>query len=308
MKPFKSILDFQAHFNTDEKCRQELENERWGDTPYCPFCASINVCRFSTGKMFKCREKECRQKFTVTVGTIYESSKIPLTKWFVAQYLLTIHSKGISSLQLSHFLGITQKSAWYLTHRIRQTFKDVSADQLCNIVEFDETYVGGSLANKHKSKRIKKGGGTSHKTMVFGGLERQGKLITKVIPQTEMYQIGETIKQILSPDATMVTDEHHAYKKIGLQFNHKLINHSAKEYVRKEDISVHTNSIEGYWNLLKKQIDGIHHFVSPKHLQRYCNESSFRYNNRGASQDRRFAMALQNINGNLPYKTLIAKQ
>jgi transposase-like protein len=207
MKAFKSIIDFQAHFNNDEKCRQELEQERWGDTPYCPFCASINVCRFSTGKLFKCREKECRQKFTVTVGTIYESSKIPLTKWFLAQYLLTIHSKGISSLQLANFLGITQKSAWYLTHRIRESFKVLAPEQLENIVEFDETYIGGSLSNKHKSKRTAKGG-TTHKEMVFGALQRGGKLITKVIPQTEIYQIGETIEQILAPDSTMVTDEH----------------------------------------------------------------------------------------------------
>lgn len=306
MKAFKSIIDFQAHFNNDEKCRQELEQERWGDTPYCPFCASINVCRFSTGKLFKCREKECRQKFTVTVGTIYESSKIPLTKWFLAQYLLTIHSKGISSLQLANFLGITQKSAWYLTHRIRESFKVLAPEQLENIVEFDETYIGGSLSNKHKSKRTAKGG-TTHKEMVFGALQRGGKLITKVIPQTEIYQIGETIEQILAPDSTMVTDEHHAYKKIGLKYNHRLINHRAKEYVREEDILVHTNSIEGYWNLLKKQIDGIHHFVSPKHLQRYCNESAFRYNNRTTTQDQRFSLALQNINGNLPYKTLIGK-
>lgn len=306
MKPFKSILDFQKAFNSEDKCREYLEAQRWNGTPACPFCGSINVCRFSTGKIFKCREKQCRKKFSVTVGTIYENTKIPLTKWFLATYILSVHSKGISSLQLASWLGVTQKTAWHLNHRIRVMLTENAPELLEGIVECDETYIGGSLKNIHASKKAKLKG-LDNKTMVFGAVQRSGKVRTKVIPQTNLENVSNAIEEFVLPDSTMVTDEHHAYNKVGKKYNHKKVNHRDKEYVRIEDISVHTNNIEGYWNILKKQIDGIHHSVSPKHLQRYCNESAFRYNNRALLQDERFAVALANCNGSLPYKALINK-
>ncbi len=306
MKTFKSILDFQKEFSSEEKCREYLEQQRWNGTPACPFCGSINVHRFPNGKIFKCREKGCRAKFSVTVGTIYENSKLPLTKWFLATYILSVHSKGISSLQLASWLGCTQKTAWHLNHRIREMLTDKAPELLEGIVEVDETYVGGSLKNIHAKKKEKLKG-LDNKTMVFGAIQRGGKVRTKVIPQTNLENVTEAIEGFVALESTMVTDEHHAYNKVGKKYNHKKVNHRDKEYVRKEDILVHTNNIEGYWNILKKQIDGIHHSVSPKHLQRYCNESAFRFNNRVLLQDERFAAALANCNGNLKYKTLIGK-
>jgi transposase-like protein len=307
MKTFKSILEFQKEFSTEEKCREYLEQQRWNGTPACPFCGSINVHRFPNGKIFKCREKECRSKFSVTVGTIYENTKLPLTKWFLATYILSVHSKGISSLQFAGWLGITQKSAWHLNHRIREMLANNAPELLEGIVELDETYIGGSESNKPLHKRKVKGG-TSNKAMVFGAVERNGKVKTKVIAQTTATNIVEAIKETVAPNSTMVTDEHVAYKSLKGEYNHKKVNHSIKEYVRKEDILVHTNNIEGFWNILKKQIDGIHHSVSPKHLQRYCNESAFRYNNRKTLQDERFANALKNCNTVLKYKTLTGNE
>lgn len=307
MKTFKTILEFQKEFSTEEKCREFLEEQRWNGTPACPFCGSLNVCRFSNGKVFKCREKECRKKFSVLVGTVYENTKVPLTKWFLATYILAVHSKGISSLQLATWLGVTQRTAWYLNHRIRKMLSINDPELLEGIVECDETWIGGSFANKHASYKAGKTG-LENKTMVFGAVQRKGKVKTRVIPETTIENVTKAIEDFVAPNSTMVTDEHRAYNKVGEKYNHKRVNHREKEYVRTEDIKVHTNHIEGYWNILKKQIDGIHHSVSAKHLQRYCDENAFRYNNRELFQDERFATALSNCHGALGYKNLIGKE
>src|ERR1700710_33600 len=200
MKTFKNIFDFQAHFSTEEKCREELELQRWGNTPACPCCGSTNVKRFATNnRIFKCREKQCRNKFSVTVGTIYENTKIPLQKWFLATYILAVHSKGISSLQLASWLGVTQKTAWHLNHRIREMLTVTAPELLEGIVEIDETYVGGSQSNKHASKRTVRGGAKG-KNMVLGAVERGGNVRTKVIAKTDAENIIPTIKEFVATD------------------------------------------------------------------------------------------------------------
>lgn len=307
MKTFKNILDFQKEFYTEEKCRAYLEQQRWNGTPACPFCGSLNVCRFKNGKIFKCREKGCRAKFSVTVGSIYENTKIPLTKWFLATYILSVHSKGISSMQLATWLGVTQKTAWFLNHRIREMLANDVPELLEGVVEVDECYIGGLESNKHKSKRTTRGG-TKNKTMVVGAIQRDGKLKTKVVKDTSTENVSKVVEEFVAHESTMVTDENYVYAQVGKKYNHKKVNHGEKEYVRHEDIPVHTNSIEGYWNILRKQLDGIHHSVSPKHLQRYCDENAFRFNNREAFQDERFATVLANCNGRLKYEDLTAKE
>jgi transposase-like protein len=304
MKTFKSILQFQKEFDTDQKCRTYLELQRWGNTPACPHCGSINVCRFANGYIFKCREKQCRKKFSATVGTVYESSKIPLTKWFLAMYIITNHSKGISSYQLAKWLDVTQKTAWFINHRIRESLTEKQPELLYGVVEVDETYVGGKVGNKHKSKR-KDAGKFDNKTMVFGAVKRNGKVTTKVVPNTTKESLINAVKESVEQGSTMVSDENMSYSSLSENYNHVSVNHGKEEYVRG---AAHTNTIEGFWSLLKRQIVGIHHSVSGKHLQRYCHEASYRYNNRALAQDERFADALTKCEGRLKYQDLITSK
>lgn len=301
MKTFASILEFQKEFDTDEKCRVFLEQQRWGNDAACPFCGSLNVTRLKNGKRFQCNEKECRNKFSVTVGTILQSTKIPLTKWFLAMYILSNHSKGISSLQLASWLNITQKSAWYLNHRIREMLKDNDPQLLTGIVEVDESFIGGKLKNRPKSKRnIEK---FENKTMVFGALQREGRVVTKIVDSTKAEDLIQAVRENVEKDAIMVTDENRSYIQLKKEYKHVAVNHTEEKYVIG---AAHTNTIEGFWNLLKKQINGIHHSVSPKHLQRYCNEASYRYNRRYSKQDTRFNNILLNCEHRLKYKDLIS--
>jgi transposase-like protein len=301
MKTFKSILEFQKHFNTDAKCREYLEQQRWGDTPCCPFCAVENVTRLKDGKRFQCNEKLCRKQFSVTVGTIAENTKIPLTKWFLAMYILSNHSKGISSLQLASWLDVTQKTAWFLNHRIREMLADNDPELLSGIVEVDETYVGGKISNKHVSKR-KELSKFDNKTMVFGAVAREGKVVTKVIPNTTKESLLNAVHEFVEEGSFMVSDEHVGYKQLKKHYKHARVNHSKQQYVKG---AAHTNTIEGFWNILKKQINGIHHSVSPHLLGAYATEAAYRYNHRKLTQDERFAKALRQCNGRLKYKELI---
>lgn len=302
MKTFKSILAFQKHFNTDEKCREYLEAQRWGGTPCCVFCGSTHVSRLKRDtRRFQCNEKECKKQFSVTVGTIAENTKIPLTKWFLAMYILSNHSKGISSNQLASWLDVTQKTAWFLNHRIREMLTEKAPELLRGVVEVDETYVGGKLSNKHKSQRKDKNK-FENKTMVFGAVEREGKVYTKIVEDAKEKTLSNEIDKIVDTTSIMVSDENAAYNNLVNKYSHVSVNHSAGEYVRR---AAHTNTIEGFWSLLKRQIVGIHHSVSPKHLQRYCNEAAHRYNTRHLAQDERFSLALSNCDGRLKYNDLI---
>lgn len=308
MTHFRNIIEFTNYFNSEEVCRQYLENKRWGGVITCPFCQSQNIYRFSDGKRFKCADKTCNKKFTVTVGTIYENSKIPLQKWFLAMYLIGNHKKGISSCQLARDLGVTQKSGWFILHRIRDMYIDKSAQKFENIVEVDETYVGGKMKNKHKSVRNKAHAeNRSHadnKTSVVGLLER-GTGVKTHVWNPKKQTLKDMVRQHVDNNANLITDSFIAYRGLNKEYaSHEFVDHSKDEYVRGD---FHTNSIEGFFSQLKRSIYGIYHQVSPKHLHRYCIESAYRYNTRKILDVDRFELSITSCEGRLKYKDLIAK-
>ncbi|MGA3013102.1 MAG: IS1595 family transposase [Bacteroidales bacterium] len=303
---FTNLYDLREYFSNETICRTYLEEFRWNGKPICPFCNSEKPYKLADGKTYKCSNKDCRKKFTASVGTIFENTKIPLSKWFTAMYLVTSHKKGISSLQLHRDLGVTQKTAWFINHRIREMLKDKAPELLANMVEVDETYVGGKEKNKHKSKRAKgtQGRSTETKTVMFGILERDGKVIAQKVPDAKRKTLQDIIKAKVKEGSTVVSDEWKGYNKLPEKFKHLRVNHSQDIFVAG---IAHTQSIDGFWSLFKRGIFGIYHNVSEKHIDRYVTEFAQRYNTRTTTETERFNFFLSQCEGRLKYKDLIKK-
>lgn len=301
LRDFDSLIQLLDYFTTEEKCEQHLAVIRWNGVPTCPYCGSerVNSLKGAT-KRYKCYR--CRSQFGVKVGTIFHKSPLSLRKWFVAIYLVTAHKKGISSCQLARDLDITQKTAWFVLQRIRESYNNI-AEKFTDTIEIDETYIGGKEKNKHANKRLENTRGGHTKTPVLGILERNGKVFAVPIKDRKAKTIIPIMEDTVKAGSTIYTDEFKGYISLSKNYNHEFVNHSASEYVSG---NVHTNGIENFWSLLKRGIDGIYHHVSDKHLKRYVNEFTFRFNNRNLSEGSKFDVALANVNNKrLDYKTLI---
>lgn len=301
---FTNLYDLREYFRNETICREYLERFRWNGNPVCPFCNSDKPYKLSDHRTYKCSNKDCGKKFTATVGTIFENTKIPFSKWFVAMYLITSHKKGISSLQLHRDIGVTQKTAWFINHRIREMLKDKAPELLGNLVEADETYVGGKEKNKHKDRRIgnTQGRSVENKTVMFGLLERKGNVRAQRVPNAKKQTIQPIIKKSVKDGSTVITDEWKGYNRLYAEFIHLRVNHSKDVYV---DGIAHTNNIDGFWSLLKRGIIGIYYSVSEKHINRYVDEFAQRYNTRDTTEADRFNYFLSKCEGRLKYRDLI---
>tara|TARA_R110002126_G_scaffold54919_10_gene148220 strand:- start:3989 stop:4894 length:906 start_codon:yes stop_codon:yes gene_type:complete len=294
---FNSIIDLIKAFPTQQSCIDHLEELRWNGNVVSPFDSESKVYNCK-GNKYKC--KNTGKYFNVKTNTIFDNTKIELQKWFLGIWLVTSHKKGISSLQLGRDLNITQKSAWFMLSRIRQCFGIDNDTQLDNEVEADETFVGGKNKNRHANKKIK--GSSDDKAPVLGMVERSGKVIAKKIPNTTYETLSIEILKSVKETAKLYTDEYTSYKRLKRVYDHQVVKHSQYQYVQGR---VHTNTIEGFWSLLKRGIFGIYHFTSKKHLQLYVDEFVFRYNSRTSSEAMRFNLFLQNTENRITYKELI---
>jgi len=307
---FKNLRELILSMPDEKTCREYLASQRWQDSkPICPHCGYTGkIYTIEGGKKYKCGSPECYKKFSITVGTIFEASNIPLVKWFTAIYLITAHKKGISSYQLGRDIGVSQKSSWFMLHRIRELMRVKQPVKLDNIVEVDETYIGGKMGNMSKSKRKHLRDNDmvgTMKTGVMGLIERGGELKYIQINQaTDVATIQGIVKANVDKDAVVITDSFASYVGLNKVFAaHEAVNHTNDEYVR--DKVFHTNSVEGAFSLLKRGIIGIYHQVTPKHVLRYCDEFAYRYNSRKIKDAQRFTISLRNVEGRLTYKQLV---
>lgn len=292
-------------YNDETKAREHLEAIRWPDGPICPHCGSVDNAKRMEGKatrpgLLNCRD--CRKQFSVTVGTVFERSKIPLTKWLACSYLMASSKKGISSHQIHRTLGVTYKTAWFMTHRLRESMRDTSTDQLggagsSGIVEADETYYGKTVEGK--GERLAK------KQKIVALVERKGRVRAYHVERVTAATLKPILEKQISPTARLMTDGAGLYKVIGTGFaSHETVDHSIGEYARGD---VTTNSVEGFFGILKRGLRGIYQHVGKEHLHRYVNEFAFRYNYRVAleiNDVERAQLMLEGIGG----KRLMYKQ
>jgi transposase-like protein len=286
---------YAPQFSDEDKAREYLEKLRWANGIECPHCGSIDghypLKAKATSKepvrkgVWKC--KQCRKQFSVTVGTIFERSHIPLNRWLSAIYLLCSSKKGMSAHQLHRTLGITYKSAWFMAHRIRYAMtQKPSINKFKTIVEIDETYIGGKA-------RGKRGRGSANKVPVVALVERNGNVISKHVDRVTAKNLKAVLKENVDKNATLMTDDFPSYRYLNFP-KHKIIKHSEKEYVQG---NIHTNTIEGFFSLLKRGIIGVYHHVGKNHLHRYLSEFDFRYNARKVKDDIRTNVAIINSRG-----------
>jgi transposase-like protein len=291
MEKPKTLLEAIQHFSNEQVCIDAVAKMRWPNGAECPACLAKEPYYLKTQKRFKCRD--CRRQFSVKLGTIFEDSPIPLQKWLPAMWMITNCKNGVSSWEIHRALGITQKSAWFMLHRLRLAMKDNSGTKLGGkddggAVEVDESFFGGKMRNMHRDKRERYAavtghtGGATGKTIVVGLLDRDAREVrAKVIPDTKRETLQAEIFKNVKYGSAVYTDNAVPYDNLRWKYIHEVVDHS-QEYVRGQ---VHTNGLENFWSLFKRHLRGTYVAVEPFHLDRYLDEQMFRYNNRQKPMD-----------------------
>jgi transposase-like protein len=303
----KTLQQAIIFFADADNCLNYLVARRWPNGVICPTCGRDDVSFLANQRKWQCKSAHKRRQFSVKVGTIFEDSPLGLDKWLTAVWMITNCKNGISSYEVHRAIGVTQKTAWFMVHRIRVAMQTGSFEKkMGGEVEVDETFIGGLSRNMHKSVRERriKGTGGSGKVAVMGLLERHGELRTKVIPNVRMETLQPEILRHVEKGAELFTDAWASYNGLDAEYIHQVINH-AEEYVRG---NVHTNGIENFWSLLKRSIKGTYVSVEPFHLFRYLDEQTFRFNERHGKDADRFATVTGQLAGKrLTYKELTGK-
>jgi transposase-like protein len=298
----KSLQEAVVYFSNPDNCIDYLAIRRWPDgRVICPTCGSDKVKFNSDRRIWQCSSHHSKRQFSIKVGTIMEDSAISLDKWLMAMWMVTNCKNGISSYEIAKDVKVTQKSAWFMLHRIRLAMQDeISENKLSGHVEVDETFIGGKARNMHLDKRERRitGTGGKDKTIVFGALERGGKIRTAVISDRKRAALQVEVKKHVEAGSALYSDALKSYDGLAQEYAHKVIDH-AEKYV---DGQVHTNGLENFWSLLKRGISGTYVSVEPFHLFRYLDEQVFRYNNRGNRENKvtdsdRFDMIVRKIVG-----------
>jgi transposase-like protein len=300
MKAPKTLQEAIIYFADADNCLRYMVAHRWPDGVVCPTCGRTDVTYLPTQKKWQCKSGHAKRQFTAKVGTIFEDSPLGLDKWLPAVWIITSAKNGVSSCEIARSLGITQKTAWFMLHRIRLAMQSGSFMKLGgrggSEVEADETFIGGKARNMHlsvKQRRIT-GTGTKDKTAVMGILERGGHVRTVVVPNRKKLALQAEVKKHVEAGAALYTDALLSYEGLATDYAHKVVDH-AVEYVNGR---VHTNGLENFWSLLKRGINGTYVSVEPFHLFRYLDEQTFRYNNRKNMNDAdRFSAVLSQVAG-----------
>jgi transposase-like protein len=311
MKAPKTLQEAVIYFSDPDNCIQFFAARRWPNGVECPTCGSKDVSYISTRRMWECKKEHARKQFSIKVGSIFEDSALGLDKWLTAAWMICNCKNGVSSCEIARSIGVTQKTAWFIAHRIRKAMQTGTFMKLGgkggNGVEVDETFIGGKARNMHVSKRERRitGTGGKDKTPVMGILERGGKVRTQVVPNRRKSVLQAEVRKHVEAGSALYTDALLSYDGLAGEYAHQVIDH-AVAYV---DGQIHTNGLENFWSLLKRGISGTYVSVEPFHLFRYLDEQSFRYNNRKDLNDgQRFELAMNHVMGKrLTYAELTGK-